>query len=148
MFFIVVNFTKLNCCKSWLYLRLCLWIYVEENKRILFTFSFFFYVLQISRLVMEWNDVWHGLNGSQRRMLRHSGFSAQSPRGFSYISGIFPCIYTYTRKQIKVIFHLNPSQQDMIFPFNDTVCTSVVRARKQRVCVTFGFVIIFRSFCY
>lgn len=44
----------------------------------------------------------------------------------------FPCIYAYTRKQIKVIFYLNRSQRDMIFPFNDrselTVSTLVVHA--------------------
>lgn len=52
----------------------------------------------------------------------------------------FPCIYTYTRKQIKVIFYLNRSQWDMIFPFNDsselTVSTLVVHANR-------GYVYIF-----
>lgn len=35
-----------------------------------------------------------------------------------YISCVHACIYTYTLKQIKVIFYR--SQQDMIFPFNDS----------------------------
>lgn len=71
-------------------------------------------------------------------MLRHTliFFSTITQR-ICYISGVFPCIYAYTRKQIKVIFYLNPSQQDMIFPFNDScecLCLFIHCTGKEGMC--------------
>lgn len=48
----------------------------------------------------------------------YSDFFITITQRICYVSCIFPWIYTYTAKQIKVIFYLNPSQQNMIFPFN------------------------------
>lgn len=38
-----------------------------------------------------------------------------------------PCIYMCTHKQIKVTFYLDPSEWDMIFPFNDSSCISLTQ---------------------
>lgn len=60
------------------------------------------------------------------------GFFSTITQGICYISSVFPCIYIYTLKQIKVIFHLNPSQQDMIFPFNDSSELTVTACEEQQ----------------
>lgn len=53
-------------------------------------------------------------------MQRHSLISVFSTIALRicYIISVLLCIYTYTCKQIKVIFYVNPSQQNMIFLFN------------------------------